>query len=66
MNLHNITTEGLLLLHNAIRKALEEDDSLPENQKKYEVRSFSDWRKWADEIESELTKRDISYNAIQW
>jgi hypothetical protein len=61
-----LSTSGLLELYKAIQKALEEDDRLPNGQKKYGVREFPDFRQEADEIERELDKRQREYVRIAW
>jgi hypothetical protein len=44
MNIKGLSTNGLKLLHTTIAKALDEDDVLPPNAKKYGVREYPDWR----------------------
>ena len=67
MDLSNYSDNGLLALHEAIIKALNIDDAISEGMsKEYNVRKFSDWREWANSLEAELIKRDISYPTIPW
>ena len=61
-----VSTAGLLELHKAIQKALDEDDKLPNGQKKYGVREYPDFRQQADEIERELDKRRQEHVKIIW
>lgn len=61
------STNGLLMMHQGIRNALETDDNLPTKQEKiYCVREFSDWRTWGDAIEAELDSRNVKYRRIVW
>jgi hypothetical protein len=67
MKVKNLSTNGLLMLYNPIRAALEQDDNTPKGQPKlYGVRDTADWREWADELETELDARKVSYNKIKW
>ncbi|WP_146008534.1 MULTISPECIES: hypothetical protein [Komagataeibacter] len=52
--------------HKAIFDCLNIDDSLAASGKdtKYGVRIHQDWKEQKDEIESELTRRGISYTPI--
>lgn len=59
-------TPILLEFYDAIKKALEIDDKLPENQKDYYVREFPDWRDYVSKIEEELDKREVKYTKIKW
>jgi hypothetical protein len=53
-------------LHGTIAAALAEDDALPKNTKKYDVREYPDWRRQADEFEAELKSRNESFVPIVW
>lgn len=66
MNVPELRTELILLMYDAIKKALKEDDELPQNQKKYFVREFKDWQDTVDLFEAELDKRNIDYEKIIW
>jgi hypothetical protein len=66
MNITGLSTNGLKLLHETIKRALEEDDALPEGLKKYCVREYSDWRRESEEIEAELTDRLEPFSPITW
>ena len=66
MNLDNLSGEGLLLLHKAVKQALQSDDEANDSRKPYGVRENSDWRTWADNIEVILRKRNSQFNAINW
>lgn len=68
MDFEQMTNEGLLLLYGAVREALEDDDRNDRDgkQKVYDVREFSDWRRWSDGIAAVLDGRNISYPRVPW
>lgn len=67
LDLHQLTTSGLLLLHAAVRHALQVDDALaPAQPVPYDVRSIPDWRHWCSAIEEELRQRQASFVPIPW
>jgi hypothetical protein len=66
MNIPGFTTTTLLEFHAKVTECLKKDDENPNAQKDYGVRSFNDWRTFADGIETELTTRGISFTAIPW
>ncbi len=66
MDIENLSTSSLLLLHSPVRQALETDDNLPDGQKIHEAREEPDWRRWSDRIEAELDKRNAKYEKIEW
>ena len=66
MNIPGFTTQTLIEFHNKISECLQKDDENPSTEKVYGVRSFSDWRQFADAIETELTNRSASFQPIHW
>lgn len=67
MNIPGFSTSGLRMMQDAIRKALEFDDQIPDGHAKtYGVREFADWRELGDAIEAELDRRQESYSRIPW
>lgn len=67
MNIPGYSTNGLKMMYDAIRNALNHDDSLPEGQEKtYGVRDYPDWMEQADKIEAELDTRGDAYSKIAW
>ena len=66
MNISKLRTELILLIYDAIRNALKEDDTLPGNQKKYFVREFSDWEDTVHLLEEVLNQRNVEYERINW
>ena len=53
------------MLYQAVKLALDEDDGNPDDRL-FQVRENSDWRRWSDEIASELDHRGANYTRIDW
>lgn len=67
MNIPEFSTNGLRALHQAILDALVKDDNTPSGEEKpYGAREFPDWRKMSDELEAELSKRNVAFQRIPW
>jgi hypothetical protein len=66
MKTEGYSSNGLKMLHEAIRNALATDDKLGNGSKTYGVREYADWRIQADAIEAELKKRRETFTAIPW
>lgn len=67
MYIPGFSTNGLLMMHDGIRKALADDDSIPDGKDKtYGVREFSDWKQLSDAIEKELAKRRVTFESVPW
>ena len=64
MDIRQLSTHGLLMLYQAVRLALDEDDGTDERP--FQVRENSDWRRWSDEIASELDHRGANFKRIDW
>ena len=65
IDLQQLSTYGLLMLYQAVKLALDEDDGNPKDRL-FQVRENSDWRRWSDEIASELDHRGAKYSRIVW
>ena len=65
MDIHQLSTYGLLMLYQAVKLALDEDDGNPEDRL-FQVRENRDWREWSDQIASELDQRGANYSRIIW
>lgn len=65
MDIHQLSTYGLLMLYQAVKLALDEDDGNPDDRL-FQVRENSDWRRWSDEIAGELDHRGANYTRIAW
>ncbi len=66
VNVTNLSLNGLLLLHNAVREALLLDDNTCKGPKPYMVRQTPDWRQWSDALEKELDRRNARFEKIHW
>ena len=53
MDLQHLSTHGLLMLYQAVKLALDEDDEHP-HDRLFQVRENADWREWSDQIANEL------------
>jgi len=65
MDIQQLSTYGLLMLYQAVKLALDEDDGSP-GDRLFQVRENTDWRRWSDEIASELDHRGANYTRIVW
>ncbi len=65
MDIQTLATPALLMLHQSIRIALEEDDKA-EDSPQFEVRQNPEWRMWSEQLAGELNRRDINYKPIAW
>lgn len=65
MDIQQLSTHGLLMLYQAVKLALDEDDGNPQDRL-FQVRENTDWRRWSDEIASELDHRGANYTRISW
>ena len=61
------STNGLLMMHEGIKKAHSEDTATPEGQDKpYGVYEHQAWKIQSDEIEAELRSRGKEFEPIPW
>jgi hypothetical protein len=65
MDLQHLSTHGLLMLYQAVKLALDEDDGNPQDRH-FQVRENADWRDWSDQIASELDHRGTNFSRIVW
>lgn len=65
MDIQHLSTHGLLMLYQAVRLALDEDDRNLDDRL-FQVRENSDWRIWSDQIADELDHRGATYTRILW
>ncbi len=68
MNYRAFTDDALLLMHRAVLGALAVDDELIQlgREAKFRVRETPDWLGHAAELESEMRRRGMSFDAIKW
>ncbi len=65
LNTSTITTPGLIMLYQSIRIALEQDDQMPE-RRQFEIRENPEWRRWSEQLASELSSRGVHFDSISW
>lgn len=68
MNYQAFTNDTLLMMHHGARGALAVDDELSElgQEARFQVRQTPDWVAHASELESEMLRRGMSFDAIKW
>lgn len=67
MNIELLSTPTLSTLHANIGVALYQDDNAPAwRDWEYGVRASRDWAIHRDQLEAELTRREISFTPIIW
>ncbi len=68
MNYQAFTNDALLMMHYSTRGALAVDDELTRlgAERRFRVRENSDWKKHADDLEAEMSKRGMIFEAIDW
>lgn len=63
----SFSTGGLLMMHKALRDAFDKDEQTPaDEEKRYGVRLFSDWKQWSDAMEAELAVRTEPFVPVPW
>ena len=68
MNCQAFTNDSLTMMYEAIRGALAADDALKRQglAVRFRVRETPDWRKHAADLESEMLKRGMRFEVIDW
>lgn len=70
MDITKLSDNGLISLHDGVRRAYEFDEANPANvaagDNFFSVRQFPDWAVWRDALEEELANRGISYSPVTW
>jgi hypothetical protein len=68
MNYQVFTNESLVMMHYGARGALAVDDELNQlgQEPRFRVRETPDWKKHADDLETEMTKRGMIFDVIDW
>src|SRR6267154_1000635 len=68
MNCQAFTNDSLTMLYEAIRGALAADDALTRQGLaiRFRVRETPDWKKHAADLESEMLKRGMRFDVIDW
>ena len=68
MNYQAFTNDSLTMMYEAIRGGLEADDALKRQGLaiRFRVRETPDWKKHAADLESEMLKRGMRFEVIDW
>ena len=68
MNYQAFTNESLTMMYEAVRGALAADDSLEGlgEEPKFKVRDTPEWKKHAADLESEMLRRGMLFEIIDW
>jgi len=68
MNYQAFTNDSLTVRYEGIRGALEADDELVSlgEQPRFRVRETPDWKQHAADLESEMLKRGMPFEVIDW
>jgi hypothetical protein len=68
MNYPAFTNDSLTMMYEGIRGALAADDALKrqDQETRFRVRETPDWKKHAADLESEMLKRGMFFEVIDW
>jgi hypothetical protein len=68
MNYQGFTNDSLTMMYEAIRGALAADDALKRQALaiRFRVRETPDWKNHAADLESEMLKRGMRFEVIDW
>jgi hypothetical protein len=68
MNYQGFTNESFTMMYEAVRGALAADDSLEGlgEEPKFKVRDTPEWKKHAADLESEMLRRGMLFEVIDW
>jgi hypothetical protein len=68
MNYQAFTNDSLTMMYEGIRGALETDDEFKKQgeESRFRVRETPDWKKHAGNLESEMLRRGMFFDVIDW
>jgi len=68
MNYQAFTNDSLTMMYEGVRGALRADDALKlqEQETRFRVRETPEWRQHAADLESEMLKRGMFFEVIDW
>jgi hypothetical protein len=68
MDYRAFTNDGLTMMYESIRGALAADEALKRQgeETRFRIRETPEWIKHASEIESEMLKRGMFFEVIDW
>ena len=68
MNYQAFTSDSLTMMYEGIRGALAADDELSgfDEEPRFRVRETAEWKKHAAELETEMLRRGMFFEVIDW
>lgn len=68
MNYGAFTNDSIAMMYEAIRGALAADDALEsqDQETRFRVRETPEWKKHAADLETEMLRRGMIFNVIDW
>jgi hypothetical protein len=68
MNYQAFTNDSLTMMYEGVRGALASDDALVglDEDPRFRVRETPDWKKHAADLEAEMLRRGMLFDAIDW
>jgi hypothetical protein len=68
MNYQAFTNDSLTMMYEGVRGALAADDALKAegHETRFRVRETPDWKQHAGELESEMLRRGMFFDVIDW
>jgi hypothetical protein len=68
MNYQAFTNDSLTMMYHSVRGALGADDALTElgKESRFRVRETPEWRMHAADLETEMLKRGMIFEVIDW
>ena len=68
MNYGAFTNDSIAMMYEAVRGALAADDAIERQgqEPRFRVRETPEWKKHAADLESEMLKRGMLFNVIDW
>ena len=68
MNYQAFTNDSLTMMYEGVRGALAADDALIglDEEPRFRVRETTEWKKHAADLESEMLRRGMMFDVIDW
>jgi hypothetical protein len=68
MNYQAFTNDSLTMMYEGIRGALASDDALVglDQETRFRVRETPDWKKHAADLETEMLRRGMRFEVLDW
>ena len=68
MNYQAFTNDSLTMMYEGVRGTLAADDALKRqgNETRFRVRETPDWKQHAADLETEMLRREMTFEVIDW